>query len=485
MTGILALPSVDHKSTDHNGEESKNALTGILHSHHVEHCMYLPTSPLKLLLASRSSQSCCIALLCRVLTSRPAALLWDMATFIDVKPQDRDMGIHIVHSAHLLASLHYLGATPARLQAVYASESKILPPPEAARGTITAENWRAFLGRRSHTREYLDFFERELARLGGDWRALVELYVLGPGPQGEGEGKGKGEVLAKSISGDLCHPLIHLAYAYELQSGELATDALTYCAVHYRPETQRYVDWRSSSSSSSSSPPPAAATASSPLEVLENIRRDARLDGFPPVPGRDHFGTLFDKYEDVILGHWRAWPPPGPITAEHFRQAFDASVALVVGSSRDGEAYDFILLHVLTGCHALRVLLPEIPEAHRAVLFNQWWLFTLTVFITQRPTIDDSLISNYSLEGRDWSYPIKLATESQAGFDAHYVKAIRAIHVASGVGLLYGGQSPDWYLKAATRFAEGFKRYKGFGPVDDDLVKQLIALSGQGSSRRH
>lgn len=39
MAETLSLPTVDHKPVD--GEESKDALDGILHSHHVEHCTYL------------------------------------------------------------------------------------------------------------------------------------------------------------------------------------------------------------------------------------------------------------------------------------------------------------------------------------------------------------------------------------------------------------------------------------------------------------
>lgn len=398
-----------------------------------------------------------------------------MSKFVTIPPEHKSLGIHIVHSPHLLASLALLGASPARLRDVYASESKILPPPETPRGTITEANWRAHLGDRGHTREYLDFFERELARRGGDWRALVAAYLLG------GD-----RPLVKSLSGDLNHPLIHLAYAYELRSAELATDALTYCAVHYDPKTQVYLDDRGSS------PPP--STASSPLEVLANIRADARLKGFPRGPGRENFTPLFEKHEDIVLEHWRSWPSSGtgaPTTAE-FCEAFDACVAILVGTVPDSGKYDFILLHALTACHALRVLLPELPSEHHAALFNQWWLFTIMVYITQgRPAIDDSLFTGYPLDGKGWSVPVELAIEGPAGFDAHYVKAIRAIKAASDVSSQVGGStgsashSQEWYLKAATRFAQTFKTYGGFGPADEDMISQLISLSGQGSSERH
>lgn len=276
-----------------------------------------------------------------------------MGRFINIPPEHKSLGIHIVHSPHLLASLSLLGATPARLHEVYASESKILLAPEAPRGLITTDNWRRFLGDRRHTREYLDFFERELARLSGDWPVLVARYLL------SGEAP-----LVKSLTGDLCHPLIHLAYAYELRNAELATDALTYCAVHYDPQTQVYLDDRALSSSKEGDAP----TASSPLEVLANIRADARLEGFPPGPGREHFAPLFQQHGDIVLQHWRSWPPAesgdGTPSAVVICEAFDACVSMLVGTVPDGGKYDFILLH------ALRVLLPELLKEHHAALFN-------------------------------------------------------------------------------------------------------------------
>lgn len=396
-----------------------------------------------------------------------------MGKFINIAPEHKSLGIHIVHSPHLLASLSMLGATPQRLQEVYKSESKILLSPEAPKGTINKENWRSLLGNREHTREFLDFFTRELDAVDGDWRSLVEKYLLsGPSP------------LIKSLTGDLNHPLIHLQYAYELQNAELATDALTYCAVHYDPQTEKYLDARASQT------PAPARTAGSPLEVFAHIRNDARLDGFPPGPGREHFGPLFEQHASVVLEHWRSWPPlaAGQLTTAQFTEAFDACVALLVGTVQDGEAYDFIMLHALTGCHALRVLLPELPEEHHWTLFNQWWLATITMYITQgRKKIDEELFTRFSLDGKGWSSTIKLATEGPAGFDAHYVKAIRAIKTASELADQTGSSRhpAEWYLKAVTRFAETFRSYGGFGPVDEAMIAQLMALSGQGSSERH
>lgn len=417
-----------------------------------------------------------------------------MGNFIHIAPENKALGVHIIHSPHLLASLHLLGASPARLAQVYANESKILPPPPPPppQHTITSANWRAHLGDRAFTQSYLAFFSHELATTHrGDWRALLATYLLrGPAP------------LVHALTGDLCHPLIHLGYAYELRSADLATDALAYCAVHYDPATETHLNARAAVAKAATAPP-----ARSPLEVFARIRADARLDGFPPEggPGRKHFAPLFAQHGHVVLEHWAAWPPPPPpagdddddfdeneqpsVTAARLCEAWDACVGLLVGTTPAGAHYDFILLHALTGCYALRVLLLGLPPRYHAALFHQWWLFTLMVYITQgRPEIDDELIAGYALDGaKDWSTPVRLATESPAGFDAHYVKAIRAIKSASEFSAQIGSprHADEWYLKAATRFAETFTSYRGFDPVDEDMIQQLMALTGQGSSERH
>lgn len=398
-----------------------------------------------------------------------------MGKFINIAPENKALGIHIIHSPHLLASLYLLGASPARLAEVYASESKILPPPPTPETTITTANWRAHLGDRAFTQAYLAFFTHELTTTHqGDWRALLATYLLtGPAP------------LVNSVTGDLCHPIIHLGYAYEMENADLATDALVYCAVHYDPAMEKYLN---AGSGGFFNP------AHSPLEVFARIRADERLVGFPPEgPGRQHFAPLFEKHENVVLEHWASWPPAGEeVSPSQLCEALDACVELLMGTTREGEPYDFILLHALTGCYALRVVLPEVPAQYHLALFKQWWLFTLMVYITQgRPVIDDALFTGYLLEGKDWSTPVTLAIEGPAGFDAHYVKAIRAIKSASELSaqIAEAGGSPrhsqEWYLKAATRFAETFKWYRGFGPVDEDMIQQLMALTGQGSSERH
>ena len=67
------------------------------------------------------------------------------------------------------------------------------------------------------------------------------------------------------------------------------------------------------------------------------------------------------NYESVILEHWRdSCPITNP--TEQFREALDLSVALLAGTKKPGQPFDFIILDVLTAYHAVRVIFPEFPS---------------------------------------------------------------------------------------------------------------------------
>ena len=84
------------------------------------------------------------------------------------------------------------------------------------------------------------------------------------------------------------HPLIHLGYAYELQSKEIATEALGMASVCYN-DLHKYLDESSYTTESSYS-------TTSPLEILHKIHEDKRFDG------------LFDGPDG--LPETRGWPTP-------------------------------------------------------------------------------------------------------------------------------------------------------------------------------
>ena len=252
------------------------------------------------------------------------------------------------------------------------------------------------------------------------------------------------------------HPLIHLGYAYEISSREIAMEALGLATTSYN-FFHNYLDEPSYSK-------PSTYSISSPLEILQRVSEDKRFDNLFDHQGADNIEPLFKSHEAAVLEHWNAWQLPNP--KKQFQESQEAAVALLVATHESGssKAYDFFLVHLLTTSHAVRILLPFIPAKFHVALVKQWWLLTLAVYIAQvRPKINVKIVTGYDLKGKDWGWVDKQAIEGQWALDAHYVKGLRAMKEAANTW----GDSEQFYLKAACRLGGEFDGWGGFGPLDE------------------
>lgn len=204
---------------------------------------------------------------------------------------------------------------------------------------------------------------------------------------------------------------------------------------------------------------PSTYSTTSPLEILQRVRNDKRLDGLFEHKGSANIEPLLEHHEAVVLEHFNAWQISDP--EKQFKDSQHAAAAVLVATyEAGGNAYDFFLMHTLSTSHAVRILLPLIPDEFHIPLVRQWWLLTLVVYIAQfRPNIDLEYVANYDLKGKDWEWVDKKAIESEWGSDAHYVKALRALKEAAKTW----GDEEKFYLKAAARFAIEFASWFGFG----------------------
>ncbi|KAH8893740.1 hypothetical protein GQ53DRAFT_717354 [Thozetella sp. PMI_491] len=338
------------------------------------------------------------------------------------------------HTPHILSSAYLLGATSQQLYRIYEEEDKVLDPWVESPSEILQEDWRDYLGDKHYQRAYVDFFEDALAlRHQYDWKRVVEEYMF----------KGD-EPLVNGLIGGLGHPLIHLGYAYEMNSKEIATEALGLAAVQYN-YFHRYLDDKSYTK-------PAPFSSTSIRDLLAKLGKDERFDDLFKEPGFDNIDPLFEKHEALILEYWNAWTISDP--AKQFQESQEAAVALLIETVAPGtHAYNFFTCHLLTTSHAVRILLPFIPAKFHISLVREWWLLTLAVYIAElRPKIDpDNLPSN--LGGRNWNYVVDKALNSSYSSDAHYVKTIRAIREAARTW----GDVHERYLAAAIRFVDDFQ----------------------------
>ena len=276
---------------------------------------------------------------------------------------------------------------------------------------------------------------------GYDWKVVLNKYLF--------EGK---EPLVNCLIAGLGHPLIHLGYAYEISSRELAMEALGLATTSYNT-LHKYLDDPSYTK-------PSVYSTASPIDILEEISKDKRFDNLFDHQGDDNIEPLLMNHEAEVLEYWNAWQLPNP--KKQFEDSQYAAVALLI-ATHDQRAYDFFLVHILTTSHAVRILLPMIPAKFHVSLVRQWWLLTLLVYIAQvRPQIDLQRITTYETNGKDWDWVDKQAVKGRWSLDAHFVKGLRAMKEAAQIW----GDSEKYYLKAACRLGEEFDGWGGYGPLE-------------------
>ncbi|KAF3481955.1 uncharacterized protein GIQ15_04714 [Arthroderma uncinatum] len=355
------------------------------------------------------------------------------------------------HIPHLLSTAYLFGAGPEHLDRLYEEESKELEPWADSPGEIgQVEDWRLALGKRDKApnlvgrfqRAYLDFFEDVLVNRGYDWNAVVLEYLCsGDKP------------LINSLIAGFGHPLIHLGFAFEISSREVAMEALAMISCCYddmhkffdepsdiqRNMTQRY-------------------TTSSLFEAFEEIRGDRRFDGIFTNPGGNNVEDIFKTHQTLLLEHWMAWDPKDMGPTEQFRMIQQFATTLII-TRHAGKPHDFFFAHLLTTTHALRVVIPVIPAKFHLPLLRQWFLLAIAVYVAQlRPKIKINDVGRYAIGEKDWNWVDNQALTNEMAVSPHYIKPLRTLKEAAKT---WGDD--EFYLRAAVQFVETFNGFSGFG----------------------
>ncbi|KAJ3572484.1 hypothetical protein NPX13_g5032 [Xylaria arbuscula] len=329
-----------------------------------------------------------------------------------------DMRFHN-HLPHILCSAYLLGASDTQLHQVYDEEAKTLEPWEPSPAEVTQDDWQSYRGDKRYQRAFVDFFEDALVmRHGYNWKKVVDEYLFA----------GK-EPLVNCLIGGLGHPLIHLGYAYEMDSKELAMEGLGMASTEYN-FFHKYLDDPSYTK-------PSPLKTSNPLELLTRMANDKRVPDLFQDPGYDNIDPLFQKHEDLVMEYWNAWTLDDP--TNQFQESQEAAVSLLVAT-------------VLPGTHSYNFFC--CPPTHNKPRLRQWWLLTVAVYLIFKcPKIDPDNIKPTDVAGKQWNYVEDKALNSAYSTDAHFVKAIRAIKEAARTW----GDVHEHYLAAAVRFVDDFE----------------------------
>ncbi|KAJ9605315.1 hypothetical protein H2200_009972 [Cladophialophora chaetospira] len=376
------------------------------------------------------------------------------------------------HTPHLLGSAYLLGSTSDQLNAIYedAAKSEGHEPWVDSPSEIALHDYREFLGKREYQRAWVDFFEDQLVLNGYEWKKVAEKFVFERGKKGAVNE----EPIFSCLTAGLGHPLIHLGYAYELNSREVAMEALGLAATNYDGRLAKLFETGAPVDKSAN---PLTYLTGNLFEIFARVNGDKRLDGVFKGLGGDNLSRLLDDkaLSSILLEHWSAWKITDPKKDFEQSQALATALLIASGPSVGGHGYDFFLVHLLTTSHAVRILLPFFDAQYHVQLVKEWLLITLAIYIAQlRPLIKISYITNVDLAGRDWGFVTKIAAEGPRRFDAHFVKACRAMKEAEKV---WGEAGPNgeekYWLKAAVKFAGEFEGWGGFGEEDMKVEEEF------------
>ncbi|KAF2165978.1 hypothetical protein M409DRAFT_55335 [Zasmidium cellare ATCC 36951] len=328
---------------------------------------------------------------------------------------------------------------------------------------IERSRLRDYFKKREYTVAFMDFFDEEFRKKNGDWKKVVHNYLFE-----------QDRPLMNGLVGGLGHPMIHLAYAYDFECKEVASEGLSLLCTDYS-DFHTLLD----------EPQPDTSTykTTSLVEIFERVCQDPRFDNLTDHPGIVEMGKVMEGAGAAIIEHWNAWEVTDPL--HQLEQACDMATLLAMSTYDELHEFDFFLLHLMTSAHAMRSLWLHIPPEKRKNMLREFAIMIISTYICQqRPPIRADLIENVDVKGRDWEWVKKTAREHPAAkIDVHFFKAIRA---PLGFEETWGDKD-GWYLKAALLYLDNFRGWTGFGegiPGFDEKDEGWSARKGLGPAQR-
>ena len=159
----------------------------------------------------------------------------------------------------------------------------------------------------------------------------------------------------------------------------------------------------------------------SPLKLLTRMAGDDRFDKLPTSLAYDDLEGVLKEHDDLFLEYWNGWRISDPKKA--FEESQRAAVDLLVSTVQpDSHGYKFVIVHLLTSSHAVRVLLPFLPAHSHIALLRQWWFLVVAMFVLKGRPMPNSANVDKDLGGRNWKYVIGKAINGPWYNDSHFVK---------------------------------------------------------------
>jgi Questin oxidase-like len=294
------------------------------------------------------------------------------------------------HAPMVLIALYRLGADSTQLRHYYhnlkidtawlnISEFKTDPK----QLDINVNNWKENLGRSKAASSYCEFFISEINQHGA--QQVLSQYV---------------PALMRGVAAHAFHPLLRLGYGIDLDNEKEIACGLGYWAATYlpMPEVAGNQDELS---------PEEFANQIVNSPVLRNIKMNSRSIA-------ERINQIYSCKEFCELLH--------PIIIEDENPLDEISQLL---ANAFVENHHFSLLHGVTSCHALRLVLPYCDNIKQII--NQYWYSVCALHLTVL-NLDSDFSSPLPDEDQAWLIIFKRAIDSNI---EHTIKFIYTCHQES------------------------------------------------------
>jgi len=273
------------------------------------------------------------------------------------------------HLPMALLALDKMGADQDKLTSFYQKDSKKLVPLERSDHIKPASPLQT-LGQSDRFDQHLSYFEHRIKDSGGEHILEEHLPSLLPG-----------------ICASAFHALIRLAYAIEANDPEEVAYALAYWSSEYLTLGEL------------STPIEGTLT-----EILTEISPLGRNHNFAP-------GIIVDRMVEIsqLEAYQNTAFQPTSITLDELAQLAIKGYLLTK---------DFTLLHGVTGCHALRIILPWVPQ-HELALRYFWQAFVVAYLSTGSISLENELVA---VPGKNsWD---EILTKGRSSNNSHVIKIV-------------------------------------------------------------
>ncbi len=288
------------------------------------------------------------------------------------------------HLPMAATALIKMGAERERLMDFCAIYSRRLNGRVQSSITISGENWKRNPGQHRYFDAYNRFFRSESDRMGVD--TMLHTYL----PE-----------LMDGIGSGAFHALIKLAYGIMNDDDTEKIEAMAYYAICYLP--LGYIQ---------ESTPDYAGPEDALLSVKNNTRWKDKT-----AEGRNIDEKIYRVISDPDFNRYLHVPGDAPVkylaeTAPLMRNIFINS-------------FNFTSLHMVTGTHALRIVLPYIKEEDRGKAVKQFWKTAAAAYLSiGAPEVDLNKDKDFTSQA-EWEDIFSAAIKSG---DAHVIKLIFTCH---------------------------------------------------------